>query len=279
MRATALRCRILSVGGARCIWCGATDPDPVSEHVFPAALGCPDDFCLTGGEVCTTCNHGLAHLDQSVIDDLDVMAFVRGVHRRGGKPPQFTNRRNVRGEVKDGEPILYINAESHSVNLGDGRTLPGYRGSGRDVQVSFTVDRSSGTARVSLSTSIGTSPTFVRGLHKIAFECLAFHRGHEACLSQRYDEVRRFVRAKRRGHRSLHRRVLMLAGSDEPFRFQSWLPVGPEGGLPEVVPFRLGGPEFVVDLSPGQIHLPRLVAECERQLGDRTWWLLPLPRR
>ncbi len=59
----------------------------------------------------------------------------------------------------------------------------------------------------------------------------------------------------------------MLAGQSGPFRFQSWLPVGPEGGHREIVPFRLGAPEFVVDLSPGQIHRPRLVEECERQFG------------
>ena len=264
------------MGDIRCIWCGANDPDAVPEHVFPAALGCPDDFCLTNGEVCTDCNHRLGHLDQAVIDDLDVMAFIRGVTRRGGKPPLIGNRRNLRAEVKDGEPILYINAERHAVDLGDGRTLPGYRGSGRDVPVSFTVDRNSGKATVKLSTTIGTSPKFARGLHKIAFACLAYHSGYEMCQSERYNEVRNFVRAKgRRGGQPRRREVLMLAGPSEPFRFQSWLPVGPEQGCREIVPFRLGAPEFVVDLSPGQIHLPRLVAECERQFGKDGWGLLP----
>ena len=70
----------------------------------------------------------------------------------------------------------------------------------------------------------------------------------------------------------------MLTGSSEPLRFESWLPVGPAGGCREIVPFRLGGPEFVVDLSAGQIHLPRLVAKCEQQFGNMGWGLLP-PQR
>ena len=262
------------MGDILCIWCGHHDPDPSPEHIFPAALGCPD--CLTAGEVCTACNNGLGHLDQAIVDDLDVMAFTQGVPRRGGKPALLANRRNVRGEVKEGKPTLFINAERHSVDIGDGRTLPGYRGTGRDIQVDFAVNPVSGKPEVKLSAPIATSMKFVRGLHQIAFSCLAYYRGHEVCRSARYNEVRNFVRAKHRhGRKTLRRRALMLAGDAGPFRLQSWLPVGPEEDLREVVPIKLGTPEFLVDLSPGQVHLPRLVAECERQLGQKGWGLAP----
>lgn len=263
----------------RCIWCGQHDPDPAREHIFPAALGCPDNFCLTQGEVCSSCNNGLGHLDQTIADDFDVMAFSRGVPRRGGKPPLVGNRRNVLGEVVDGKPNLYLNTERHSVELGDGRTLASFRGSGRDVPVTFAIDRESGKATINLSTTIGADPKFARAMHKIAFSCLAYHSGAEFCREPRYNEVRNFVSKKRRRETApLRRHVLMLAASPEPFCFQSQPPVGPEGEIREIMPIRLGSPEFLVDLSPGQIHMPRLVEGCEQKFGKTGWVLIPPSR-
>lgn len=63
----------------KCIWCKRSDGLLSLEHVFPEGLGCPDGFVLRAGEVCKTCNNELAHLDQAVIDELDVIGYMNDV--------------------------------------------------------------------------------------------------------------------------------------------------------------------------------------------------------
>jgi len=80
-----------------CIWCKKTTQKIAEEHIIPDALGCPANLVLTKGEVCQACNNGLAHLDQAVADEFDMIAFNENIPRKGGRPPVVLGRGNVVG--------------------------------------------------------------------------------------------------------------------------------------------------------------------------------------
>jgi hypothetical protein len=49
------------------------------------------------------CNNGLAHLDQAVIDDFDLFAFISGIPRKRGRPAQIRGVMHLTDHAHDVE--------------------------------------------------------------------------------------------------------------------------------------------------------------------------------
>lgn len=251
----------------RCIWCGEIGADPDIEHIIPEAMGCPPAFILTGGVVCKRCNNGLAHLDSAVANEFDLLSFISGVPRKGGKPPAVASRGNVFGSYFEGSPTLSFNMERHAVEAHDGSHLASFHGSARNVPIKVTVNGSVVTA--SGSAAFGQSPKFLRGLAKIALSSVAYFLGAEAALDARHDRVRDFVVL---GIGERH--ALVRFSEDSTYRNTVWAPFQSEnGGL--AVTFRLAIVEILMDLSADEDQFPLFEAKQRKTESAGGWCVLP----
>ena len=251
-----------------CIWCGATDGIPAVEHIIPEALGCPDSFVLSRGEVCKKCNNGMAHLDQAVIDDFDFPSFMAGVPRKNGRPPAVRSRGNVIATKDSDGSRISINMEPYPVEAHDGTELGKFGKSPRNIKASLKHDGPVG--RVNFSTPIGQNPKFVRGIVKIAFSSLVYFLGLEVALQKHFDPVRAFVRCGQGV-----RRILLTANEDTQYRNEVWPPYRSQTGEYAVV-VRLAAIEFFVDLSPELLLFPIFKEEAGAMYGKSGWSYLPL---
>ncbi len=249
-----------------CIWCKATDKPKSDEHIIPEALGCPPGFVLTHGEVCRTCNSELAFLDRSLIDDLDIVAFHSGVPRKHGRPPRIDSRGNMVGYHTTDGPVFAINMERHPVTTPEGVRVAALSRSSRNIRAKLK--KAGDEAQISYETSVGSSPVFARGIHKIALNSMAYFLGCEIALDSSLDYVRNYVR-----NDVGERRIIALTTNDPEYRNMVWAPYRHKDGFTIIV--RLAMVEFAVDLSPSQSALPLLAAELERTHGKSGWSLLP----
>lgn len=241
---------------------------PSVEHIIPEALGCPENFVLTDGVVCKSCNNGLAHLDRAVFDDFDMIAFLANVPRKGGRAPSVRGRGNLVATLGSDGPEISINMDPEARVAHDGTPLGAFGRSQRNVKATFK--RAGNTADMSYSADIGRSPKFVQGITKIAFSAFAYFRGPEAALSEQFAPIRAFVRSG-----AGQRPVLMTLSEDMLYRNEAWPPYRSEHDEYSIV-FRLAVAEFLVDLSP---HLS-LSAVFKEKLPDlystKSWvWIPP----
>jgi hypothetical protein len=227
-----------------CIWCKYPNASSALEHIIPEALGCPEGFVLSEGAVCRKCNNGLAHLDQAVIEDFDILANMVGVTRKKGRPPEIRRRGNVIGTTGPNGKELSINMEHYAVEAHDGSRLGALGKSSRNIHASF--ERDGQLAKMSFSVPIGQSAKFVRGIVKIAFSSLAYFLGADMALAEDFDPVRLFVK-KGGGERA----IILMPSSDGGYSNRAWPPYQTETGE-YAVTFRLATVEFYVDLSPSQ---------------------------
>lgn len=251
----------------RCIWCKEVGA-PSIEHIFPEALGCPPEFILSGGVVCRACNNGLAHLDQAIIDDFDIIAYMNNVPRKKGRPPKVQNRGNMIATKSPGGNEISINMESYPVTAHDGSRLGPFRNSTRNIQASLKSDGP--VVNTSYSTSIGQNPKFVRGIVKIALSSLAYFLGGETALSDEFDPARTFVRTGK-GNRP----ILLMESTSTNYRNYASPPFQSETGE-YVVGFRLAVIDFIIDLSPNIAHFPVIKSKMVELYGDAGWTYLPI---
>src|SRR5918995_740309 len=107
----------------RCIWCKKPNVDTDIEHIIPEALGCPEGFVLTAGAVCGSCNNNLGHLDQAVIDEFDIPAFIAGVRGKRGRPPKINSRGNMFGTWGESGPVIHVNMGRNPIKAEGGHLL------------------------------------------------------------------------------------------------------------------------------------------------------------
>jgi hypothetical protein len=176
-----------------CIWCLKESTDADREHIFPAALGWPDDLTVPGSVVCKRCNNGLAHLDQVVADDFDFLLVMNGVRRKRGRPPEVASRGNVYATRTQTGPSIFFNLDVVEHVAVDEQRIGPYRGRTRDIRPQLQV-QANGTAKVKFEVEFGQNKKFVRGLYKIALNSVARILGPDAARAEYFDWLRNYVR-------------------------------------------------------------------------------------
>lgn len=250
-----------------CIWCQQPSKTKAKEHIIPEALGCPDGFWLTNGEVCKSCNNGLAHLDQAVVDDFDILRFMYRIPRKKNRLPEVSNRGNVLTRFNKSEPIFFINMAPSPIVI-EGNYIGPYGKSKRNIKGTFKVRESS--ACMSFSSTIGENPKFARGIVKIALSSLVYFINANEVLQSKYNRIRDFV-IRNEGDR----KVIMGKANDLKYRNQVWPPYKNKDGNFCII-MRIGALEFIVDLSPDMTIIPLLYDNAMKLYGKKGWTILPI---
>lgn len=250
-----------------CIWCLNESIGNHVEHIVPEALGCPKNFFLTNKEICEGCNNGLGHIDQAVIDDFDLCAFMAGIPRKRGRPPIISSRGNVRGTVGNNGPVISFNMENHAVVDHTGSELPGFRKRERDINAHFTQDNNQG--RIDFSVEFGRRKKFIRGVHKIAFSALTYFVGASETRKQKYNGIRQYVK---KGNSTRH--IILSRAERLGYYHDLKTPWVSELG-DYTMQFVLCGVVFIVDLSENEMHYPRYKSMAEKMFENDQWTYLP----
>jgi hypothetical protein len=251
----------------KCIWCGKKSLSKDIEHIFPAALGCPDNLVLDGRMVCNRCNNKLSKLDLAVCDEFDLMAFFSGVPRRGGKPPHVLNRGNLIATIEANGPTISINMDPRPYQSHTRKQLGPFGGSQRNVIAKTTVQGNHAT--ISGQATFGQGKKFVRGLIKIAFSSFTYHLGSQVALNKEFDPIRDFVL-----HGIGQRHVLVTKGDTRNFLLASYTPwISSDGNY--CTAFRIADLEFFVDLSPHETSFHELRLKATDLFGLDRFFLLP----
>jgi len=251
-----------------CIWCKRPVRKASIEHILPDSLGCPPDFLLRDC-VCMACNNGLGHVDQALLRQFEIVAFMRGIRRKGGLAPIINNWAAIRGHYGITGPEIFINAGPQTVEaLGKNLRAASPRNGihavmndgphivGQETQISFKQE-------------FGLDPKFRRAIYKVAFGTLAYHLGAAEALREAYDPVRAFVR---KGEGDFD--VVMMGGGGCDGSHYFCPPLVPEGCALPVVDLGVFGVTFGVDLDPEQHGLALMVARLtEREV--QNWMILP----
>lgn len=249
-----------------CIWCLKPIRKGSEEHVLPDALGCPPHLILPIG-VCMACNNGLGHVDQALIRQFEIAAFVKGVRRKKGKPPAINMWAPLKGRYVDGKPEIHLNAGPQTVQT-FGHQLPAASAANGITKVNFDVPAVGDQATITFSQEMGREPKLARALLKIALGSVAIHWGLERARHPRFDVVRAFVK-KGVGHFD----ILMTegqAGCDQHVT----APLLRQGDEYPMFEITLFGIALVVDTDPAQAGLAAL-REAFEQDGAATWTILP----
>lgn len=252
---------------ALCIWCSRPASDRDAEHIFPEALGCPDHLVLPGTVVCRNCNTGLAHLDQAVADEFDLVAFLKRIPRKGGRPPEIVSRGNMFARIETTGPEIFFNLEPFAVTSPKGRKLAPYRGGLRDIRPN--IRRNGPVGHVSFDQPFGQGKKFVRGITKIAFSAFTFLCGADLARSSRFDGVRTYVR-----HGGTKRHTMIRPAPDDTYTLAAHPPwSGPDGEY--CIEIRIDTIQFLVDLSTSESLFPTLKAKALETYGPDGWSILP----
>jgi len=250
-----------------CIWCKQVRQPYSVEHIIPDSLGCPPDLVFRKGEVCRRCNNRFSSLDQAIVSDFEMSKFWSGIPSKGNRWPSIATRGNILGRYVNGNPEIFVNMDPLSVKTQDGRIVGPFKGTAKNLTCTMRDlegGRVSGTIR---QHGFCNSKKAIRGLHKIALEILAFHKGVKEACKTVYDPVRQFVR-NGKGQRI----ALLLPCADTKYTVEVTPPCGPDKEQC-VVGFRLGAIRFVVDLSHDQHFLETLAVICRSGYGNNWTWV------
>lgn len=250
-----------------CIWCKQKSSNLSVEHIIPEALGCPTGFEFTHGEVCTKCNTGLAHLDQAVIDDFDILTFIWGIPRKKGKSPIISNRGNLIGYSKLLEKCIQINMEKYPVMDANGKIIHPYGKSKRNIKANFINTGKQG--KISFNTKIGENLKFTRGIIKIAFSSFAYFFSVSLALDNIFDGIRDFVI-----HGKGERKILLMNSIDSDYKNQVQPPLKRLSDE-YLIQMRLACVEIIVDLSPNMSIMPELEKILLKTHGKEGWTIIP----
>lgn len=251
-----------------CIWCKRPVRKANVEHILPDSLGCPPGFLLRDC-VCMPCNNALGHVDQALLRQFEILAFMRGVPRKGGRPPVVNNWSAIRGHYGATGPELFINAGPQTVEA-LGKNL--HAASPRNGIHAVTIDRPhivGQESRITFKLEFGREPKFRRAIYKVAFGTLAFHLGAAEALRDVYDPLRAFVR-KGQGEFD----ALVMSAGEMNGSHYFCPPIIPEGCTMPILDIAIFGVSFGLDLDPEQKGLAQMRERLtERQV--QNWMVLP----
>jgi len=269
--ARALLCKIwydrpMSEPIERCIWCLKLIRKGSEEHVLPDALGCPPHLVLGVG-VCMACNNGLGHVDQALIRQFEILAFVHGVRRKKGRAPAIHMWAPIKGRYVEGKPEIHLNAGPQVVES-NGRRLTAASPANGITDVVFDTPGAGEEATVGFRQELGREPKLARALLKVALGSVALNWGLSLARDSRFDPVRAFVR---KGVGDFD--ILLTQGRPGCSHHVSAPMLRPGDELP-LVEITLFGIGFVVDTDPAQAGLAVLRRAFEQD-GGVPWMILP----
>lgn len=253
-----------------CIWCTKPVRKANVEHIMPDALGCPSHFVLRD-TVCIGCNNGLGHVDQALLRQFEIIAFMMGVPRKDGRPPLINQWGPIRGRYTPTGPEIHLNAGPGTV-ASFGKNLPAASARNGITGISMEPRVVGERSEVSFNVEFGNEPKFSRAVHKVALGSVAFFAGADEALSSRFDPVRAFVR------KGIGQFDVLMMGGTIGRHHQFGPPVQLEGHALPLVEMEILGIAFAVDLDPAQQALQR-VAESLRSRAVDGWMIIPHPRR
>lgn len=236
---------------------------PSVEHIIPDALGCPDHFILKSC-VCKSCNNGLGYIDQALINDFAIVAFMVGIPGKGGKPPSITTWSPVASNYENGEKQLHLNADKQPVIAAGKNLKPATRSTGI---TNVTFDNKNGQAEVRFTQDFGKSPRFFRALMKVALGAVALYLGPEIAASPQYNAVREFVLTGKGSFRAL-----LVSPNDAPGYSLTILPPA-ESCDYEMAAINILGVTLLVDFDPDQKGLACVQSAAK---SDPDLKLIPL---
>lgn len=251
-----------------CIWCRrpTSSNEPV-EHIVPHAIGCPEDFILTNGEVCAACNNGMGHLDQALVQDIEVYAALAGVPNKAGRTSRISGFGNMRADI-EGDGLVYrFNMERHPVEIRPGVMLAGYRGKPRDVDAEMRVEN--GQAEIVFGLEFGVSPKVARALVKLGAEYVCWTLGREIAADAIQGAVADFV-LRGNGYRP----VVLFAGDKDKYEHVFGTILQTEKGHYCCI-FRLAHMHVMVDLTPDVSAFPAFAEALYKDHGRECWTTLP----
>ena len=245
----------IPVAEPACIWCGKIPARSV-EHILPESLGCPVGFILATG-VCQRCNNNNGKLDLALLKPFELIAVIKGIPRKGGKPPTVDGFSTFSSTHGPDGPQLFFNREKDKVVTPTGKILG--PSSKNDEITEFDVEHlGDGKGRLTINVELRFGRKAVRGLFKIALEMIAYYHGLDAVRGSKYDEVRAFIR-KGKGHFSA---LLTNGGPFDGF----FGPPHCKDDRPYVVAFTILGFGFLCDFDPG-FGSGQELAETAHDLG------------
>lgn len=251
-----------------CIWCGQmTSANEPVEHIVPHAIGCPEDLILTNGEVCGTCNNNMGHLDQALVQDLEVYAAIAGVPNKAGRTSRISGFGNLRADDLGDGLVYHFNMEPHPVEIRPGVMLAGYRGKPRDIKAKMKAEN--GRAEITFGMEFGVSPKVARALVKLGAEYLCWQLGRDIAAEVIRGPVADFV-LRAAGYRP----VVLFAADKEKYEhvFGNILQT-PQGHY--ACCFRLAHSHVMVDLTPDVSAFPVFAEALYQQHGGESWTTLP----
>ena len=213
------------------------------------------------------CNNGLGHVDQALLREFEIIAFTRGVKRKGGRPPMINNWAAVRGRYGENGPEIHLNAGPQTVEaLGKNLHAASPRNGIHAVTTGPMIPGQQ--CEIKFQQQFGRDPKFRRAIYKVALASLAYFRGADEALRDAYDPTRAFVRTGKGDFDVL----MMGGGSNEAHYFCP--PLVPEGCILPVIDMAIFGVTFGVDLDPLQTGLTQMRARLtEREVAN--WMVLP----
>lgn len=149
-----------------CIYCHNDSTNSKNkEHIFPANLGI--DETLPIGCVCDKCNNYFAKMDETVLYNsyISLNVIADQIPARNGKSRACLGR------------FEYLE--------------------NREFKINFVATISPGMDQVTLKMKQPrefNEFVFIRGIHKIAFNCFANQFGQKECMNSKFDKIAKYIR-------------------------------------------------------------------------------------
>ncbi len=154
-----------------CIYCHNDSTNSKNkEHIFPANLGINETLPI--GCVCDKCNNYFAEMDKTVLYNnyISLNVIADQIPARNGKPRESLGRFE---HLKNGEFVINYEAT----------LLPGMD------QVTFKMKQPKEFDEF----------VFIRGIHKIAFNCFANQFGQKECMNSKFHKIAKYIKCPNTG--------------------------------------------------------------------------------
>jgi hypothetical protein len=249
-----------------CIFCGTETHREPLEHIVPEGLVGHRPFQVKSGsvvadpqrllvldhnEVCRRCNNRLGSLDQYLQEQLGFLrTYWNPIGTKSGNAAT-AHRPGMYAETRRDGPHIALNMEDHAVVRPDGVRIEPAGTQELAVRVKdFKVNGR--MAELTIQQPIRMNKRFMRALHKIGFELLCFHNGHQMILDPAYDPIRHYVLLGRGNREMVLTQPAETGGWERPLFGLRHDPSWP--GWLGIIKLAL---TFYIDLSPGNVFFTK----------------------